>query len=590
MMDDTEMPERPPTYDSMFINSIDTLQGRQIDQKMNRYPEWNVKPPLFTPFRPKRQRFWQEPVDDDAMYYEEPALLKGMIRKGIPPPLRCAVWMSNVVQSCNPHESLKYAHEYRTLAKVRALDGAYDSLYNNSLKKEDVKPMFFGNTIIEESVAGYKGSEALWRCLFGLHSVLGVVDYAPIVPALTKVLLSHMGESYAFCSIREMAHHSTWYWATSKSEHAAYKQAFLDILAKLHPSTSKTISEHGISDDYANAIFADFFQTILPEEGVLRIMDIYTLEGMKVLFRVGVAFAVLFHRQWKEGACYKSDDCWKTLVDFGKKVNIGTLITKAYGVHGKGVRKRFRFPRRPILQRIIKLEEDRYWRENENGVVEAPSVNPLGLVVPPNDEKHAQPELSQSSAVRCRLAEWLPLALRYTKLDLIFSTNHHGRTLENFYRESKRAKHTIMLIEPLDAPNTIIGCYASQTWHPSSRVYGDGGCFMFRIATDESKSAENSKCWKWQYPESKSFDDDDASVNSKTAILEQYQVGTREYFSMGGNAKGGAGLRLNEDLTRGESNKAAGFENEPLPGEEMFEVGLVEVYQLVREMDGLPIH
>lgn len=259
-----------------------------------------------------------------------------MIRKGIPPPLRCAVWMSNVIQSCNPHQPLKYAHEYRTLAKVRALDGAYDSLYQNSLQKEDVKPMLFGNTNVQKTVEGYKGAPALWRCLFGLHSVLGVVEYAPMVPALTQTLLSHMSESYVFCCIREMAHHSTWYWPTSKSEHEAYKLAFLDILAKLHPSTSKTMTEHGIADDFASSIFGDFFTTILSEEGVLRIMDIYTLEGMKILFRVGVAFAVLFHRQWKEGECYKSNDCWKSLKEFGKKVNVSTLITKAYGVHGKG--------------------------------------------------------------------------------------------------------------------------------------------------------------------------------------------------------------------------------------------------------------
>lgn len=74
------MPDRPPTFDSMFINSTDTLQGRQIDQKMSSYPEWNVKPPLFTAYRPKRQRFWQAPSidDDDAMTYEEPSLLKGV--------------------------------------------------------------------------------------------------------------------------------------------------------------------------------------------------------------------------------------------------------------------------------------------------------------------------------------------------------------------------------------------------------------------------------------------------------------------------------------------------------------------------------
>jgi hypothetical protein len=62
---------------------------------------------------------------------------------------------------------------------------------------------------------------------------------------------------------------------------------------------------------------------------------------------------------------------------------------------------------------------------------------------------------------------------------------------------------------------------------------------------------------------------------------------------MGGNQDGSAGLRLNEDLTIGESSPAAGFENEPLHGVGVgnggiFDVGLVEVYGLVRQIDGRP--
>ena len=59
---------------------------------------------------------------------------------------------------------------------------------------------------------------------------------------------------------------------------------------------------------------------------------------------------------------------------------------------------------------------------------------------------------------------------------------------------------------------------------------------------------------------------------------------------MGGNDHGGSGLRINEDLTKGESSTAAGFDNDPLlpAAGGMFEVGLVEVYQLVRQMDGVP--
>jgi hypothetical protein len=247
------------------------------------------------------------------------------------------------------------------------------------------------------------------------------------------------------------------------------------------------------------------------------------------------------------------------------------------------------------LQRIIQLEEERYWKESDDGCSEVQSINPVGLVMPAEDEKVAQPVLARSTVVRTKLAEWLPLSLRFTKLDLIFSTNHHGRTLENFYRQTKKARHTIMLIEPLNVNDTIVGCYASQTWHPSTKVYGDGACFLFRIAVEENENeiAKKSICWKWHYPKSTALEEEDNDSNNSaksTAILEQYQVGTREYISMGGNSKGGAGLRLNEDLTKGESSSATGFDNLPLAFEEMFEIGQVEVYQMVREMDGVPIH
>jgi hypothetical protein len=257
-----------------------------------------------------------------------------MIRKGIPPPLRCAVWISNIIQACHPHQPLPYAHEYRTLAKVRVLDAGYESMYHNTLQEEDVKPMLFGNTTILDVTKDYVGVNSLWRVLFALHSVLGVVEYAPLVPTIASILLGHMSESYVFCCIREMAHHNSWYWATSKAEHIAYQRGFLDILSKLHPSTAKSMKAEHMSETYASAIFTDFFQTILPEETVVRIMDIYTLEGTKVLFRIGVALAVLFQRQWKD--TYHGQDWWESLEDFGSKLPLDLLLKKAYGVHGKG--------------------------------------------------------------------------------------------------------------------------------------------------------------------------------------------------------------------------------------------------------------
>ncbi|KAL3912251.1 MAG: hypothetical protein SGARI_001259 [Bacillariaceae sp.] len=492
--------------------------------------------------------------------------------------------------------------------------------------------MEFGNTTIwtrldEEQCVG---REALERVLYALyHCVVGgIADYAPLLPTIAAILMGFMSESYAFYACRELYYYATWYLPTSRSEHVATQRAFLDVLDRLHPSTFATMKEQDATEQFTEAIFSDFFTTIFPEWMVFRMMDMYSLEGTKVLFRFGVALAVLYGKEYKEHYMYASTEpnkYWLGLVDYchsgddGAGLNFEVLIKKAYGVHGKGVRKRFRFPRRPILARIIEMEEQAY-RKQQMQLAQSSAtsssmdgsgagvdsdvdgttdhylhhIEPLGLVIPPPpaDPTHERiiPKFAASTHARTKLAEWLPLSLRFTKLDL----------------------------DSLSKDGILVGMYASTPWHPSTKVYGDGRCFLFRLAPDEEKDNKEgeaktskdlldkdhpeSKCWKWHPPDllefgaSESFEDQDASGKSITAFqaqaaLETFQISTNDFLSMGGNDQGGSGLRLNEDLTKAESTTAAGFDNEPLlPGAGgMFEVGLLEVYQLVRQMDNVPI-
>ena len=230
-----------------------------------------------------------------------------MIRLGIPPSLRCAVWISNIIQASHPHQGLSYAHEYRTLAKVQILDSGYQVLWDNNItKQEDIQRVSFGHdeSSLWEPLEGYAGKESLKNVLYALSFVLGGIEYAPLVPKLALLMLGFMSESYVFCSIREMAHNNTWYWASSQAEHIAYGRAFLDVLDRLHPHTSRNLIDHGMQHEYTQAIFQDFFTSLLQESHAVRIMDIYTLEGSKVLFRFGVALIVLYQQEWKEKYCY----------------------------------------------------------------------------------------------------------------------------------------------------------------------------------------------------------------------------------------------------------------------------------------------
>ena len=128
-----------------------------------------------------------------------------------------------------------------------------------------------------------------------------------------------------------------------------------------------------------------------------------------------------------------------------------------------------------------------------------------------------------TTLVRKKLAEWLPYGLRYTSdLQLVYSTNIHGRSLGMFYdclaeerqqqqyissipSSTLKSNHTILLMEvllPATPPSSsttmvttttgkkkrlTVGMYASQRWHRTNKVYGDGRCFLFRIAEEETE-------------------------------------------------------------------------------------------------------
>lgn len=616
---------RPALLSNMAIRSVDTLTGTVISQIIPK--TWNEHPPLLGKFDRHGE-----------LIPETERLLKGMLRQGIPPALRCAVQLSNVIQAVHPHQESTYWYEYRTLAKARALENAYDSLLQrifginegtcqNDTAGNDPIPdptshiyddvwnrmdsSLYGRSAARDVAKILPGSQAgslaAKRVLIAVDQILGA-NYSPIVPVVTAVLLTNMSESYAFAAIREMGHAAAWYFPTSRIEHAALCCAFGDVLRKLHEQTAEYLEDRGVLDvDGLAPIFQDFFVDLIPFECVLRIMDIYTLEGHKVLFRFGVALLVLYKKESAEQllTISNADDWWHTLKlwAYSARFDFEVVVRKAYGVHGRGIRRQMRFPRRGILQQIIRMEEERIRANeelNDDGQYQEPPARPLGLVRKPAVvawEEEVKPLLMQSIQARQHIAEWLPLTLRLTNLDLLYSTNYHGRTLERFYAHVNNAKQTIVLCEVLLSSKSgestepcIVGMYASQVWRVSTQVYGDGGCFLFRSQPD-------GRCWKWHPRHTGGInnmlnDVDLESDNNNTALLEQFMVGTQTFISMGGNPDGSSGLRLNEDLTKGESSPAVGFENEPLHGigrGSVFEVGLVEVYGLVRQIDGRPV-
>ncbi|KAL7477878.1 hypothetical protein ACHAW6_003665, partial [Cyclotella cf. meneghiniana] len=314
-------------------------------------------------------------------------------------------------------------------------------------------------------------------------------------------------------------------------------------------------------------VFKRFFTTILNREDVLRFMDIFVVDGSKAIFRLALSFLQLIPKNTLKSLKLPNADSWwseirkKTLhpsFEFKKQLEI------MYPKFGKIAK---RYPRRKLLKQAVSFH-GRWALENMPMYMDRTPPKPIGLLT----DKHVL--LAKPTAVRSNLANWLPTPLKTTKLDLLYSTEIHGRSFAAFYKECHRTKHTIILVEALlGEGSATIGMFASHAWmvHPSS--FGDGECFLFRADPDPI-------CYNW-IP---NFSDD----TEHQAVREQFMVARHDFIAMGANTDGTNGLRLDNDLTSGESNPALGFENEPLTkaGRKRFEVGVVEAYRLMREVDG----
>jgi len=155
------------------------------------------------------------------------------------------------------------------------------------------------------------------------------------------------------------------------------------------------------------------------------------------------------------------------------------------------------------------------------------TIRPLGLKRPLMDATQDEtmggfernsppptPKLAVSEDVRIKLAEWLPFGLRHTSdLNLVFSTDVDGRSLQTLYHKlgATSSNHTILLLEafsPASSVPSIIGMYASHRWHSSSKIYGNGQSFLFRMLPSEgdgtagsgADKGQQSECWKWTPP------------------------------------------------------------------------------------------
>ncbi|KAL7542273.1 hypothetical protein ACHAWF_007133 [Thalassiosira exigua] len=568
----TSMIAPTPEMDNFaYVISVDSLFGQNISPEVC---EWlSDKPPLVLG------------VNSDKRSLH---ILKKKCRLGLPPQLRCAVWISSVVRIVNPHLPIEETDSWGTCAMKKNIDAkwecALNAVFPNPSDTEDAIAPDLGlqqkvlTQLIHQDYKGWatdgisqEGVKSLTLVLCTVQQVLGI-EFCPPLPDIAAILLTHMPESYAFATIREMINDTTHFLPLSQKDYYSWCKTYAYFVKRMFPDTYYLMKKFGaLQPEALDPIFKRFFTTILKRTDVLRFMDIFLVEGCKAIFRLALSLLMLVKHDLKAKRLMLTDSqsLWNEIryrtldPTFNFDKHLQCMYPKLLG---KRVRP---WPRRRYLRRAMKHHEQ--WAlENMPIYIDQTPPRPMGYT----SDKCT---LVKPAPVRSNLAKWLPPSLKLTKLDLIYSTELHGRSLASFYDKCQRTKNTVVLLEAMAGKtNATIGMFASHAWCINSGSYGDGECFLFRADPDP-------KCFNWVPDYSGKIDD-----REERALSEQFMVARSGLIAMGANSDGTNGLRLDKELIKGESHTALGFNNEPLLGgnRKAFEIGVLEVYQLVREIDG----
>ncbi|XP_037134411.1 TBC1 domain family member 24 [Syngnathus acus] len=364
---------------------------------------------------------------------------------------------------------------------------------------------------------------------------------------------------------------------------------------KLIVATARDVME--VYSDWQRWVLGD-----LPFSHIVRILDVYLVEGYKILYRVAIA-VLKFYRKHKAGAAAgpaDQQDSGKVRSDIQAFVQgIASVVTP-----DKLLEKAFSI--RLLSRKEITLLQ----LTNEK------SLQQKGITVKQkrrNVQLALNPDTFSSEIVSAKemrdIWSWIPERFALCQPQLLFTTSTHGCSLNRFYEHCEGYEPTLLLIRTTDGD--VCGAFLSTDWEERKRggnklsFFGTGECFVFRLKPEmeryewvvirhpELASAVKNQVHDDTEPSESQNSDGDSLQQPEKALGELSPFLSARHFNlnsrntsmfMAGNfdsiiVGGGEGnaLYIDSELNHGRTGRCTTFDNPPLCAES-FQVALLEAW------------
>lgn len=413
------------------------------------------------------------------------------------------------------------------------------------------------------------GKEVADRVVCVLGFACPDITYSPAIYSLVSLFLHFMPEEECYNSLTSLVSSKRLVFMTqTKSLYEVTWRTVMRVTRKHASSASVHLTKFCLATKMEH-IYKDWMWWIfqgLPFHHIVRVMDCYLHEGIKVLYRVAMAILKIFYKHsskrnspWALEAL--NNGLQTTLMKFCRQMpaSPNKLLKTAFNIRALSA---------AYLHRVfVKTEMSLKTKtvvSNSHQLIRSRSSENL-----PTSQSQVNIQLMShtlSTRELFTLWSWLPMRITMYQPILLYTTEEHGCSLTTFYFRVEQHEPTLLIIKTCS--DDVFGAYCSTKWLERNRkdergnrtaYFGTGETFLFSLFPERSK-------YPWVGMENDNF------CHSN----ELFMAADSKMITIGGGD--GQAIWMDENIRFGKSDSCSTFNNPPLcPGKD-FEIKVLEVY------------